>query len=146
MKDVIMKLPFIGKWLSASGFLPLDRKNDRKALQIILQGVKRLKKGYPLAVYPEGTRSKGPHVNEFRHGIFKVAQKAEVDILVIAVDGMYKVKRRFPFRQTKVFIRVCELIPYQEIANIPTSEIGARVKNIIETNQIEARKKYPWLN
>lgn len=145
MKNNIMKVPFVGRWLYASGFFPLDRKNDRKALEVIIQGVKRLQKGYPLAVFPEGTRSKGPKVNEFRNGIFKVAQKSESPILVVALDGFYKVKKRFPFKKTKLLMRICEYIPYEEFANVHTNEIGDRVRDLIINNQIEAREKYEWL-
>lgn len=146
MKDNIMKIPIIGRWLFAAGFFPLDRHNDRKALETIIQGVRRLKNGYPIGVFPEGTRSKGPNVNEFRNGIFKLAQKAAAPILVICVDNFYKVKKRFLFRKTKVLIRICELLPYEEFCNLHTNEIGDHCKNIINANLLEARSKYSWLN
>lgn len=145
MKDNLMKIPLIGRFLHAAGFLPLDRKNDRKAMEVILQGIGRLKSGYPLMIYPEGTRSKTEQLLDFRNGAFKLAQKAESPILVLAIDGYHAIPRRFPFRRSKVLIKACKLIPYETIKEMHTNDIGDMVHDIIAQNLKEARNKYSWL-
>lgn len=145
MKEEIMKLPLVGRWLYAAGFLPIDRKNDRNALKTIITASKRLENGDPIAVYPEGTRSKTSEVNNFRNGIFKIAQKAKASIVVCLIDNFYSIKRRFPIKKTKVLFKVCEVIPYEKIQDLSTNEIGDMCRNIIIENQKEARKKYDWI-
>jgi 1-acyl-sn-glycerol-3-phosphate acyltransferase len=145
MKDNLMKVPLIGRFLHAAGFLPLDRKNDRKAMEVILQGVGRLKSGYPLMIYPEGTRSRTDQLLDFRNGAFKLAQKAESPILVLAIDGFHSIPRRFPFRRSKVLIKACRMIPYDVIKDMHTNDIGEMIHDIIAENRQEARKKYHWL-
>ncbi|MGD9605245.1 MAG: lysophospholipid acyltransferase family protein [Bacilli bacterium] len=145
MKDNLLNWPIIGPWLRTSGYLPLDRKNDRKALEVIALAIKRIKDGKALGVCPEGTRSKGPNMNEFRHGVFRVPQKAEAPIVVIAIDNFYRVKRRFLYTSTKVFVRICEVIPYEEIKDQTTAAISLRTESSIKKALVEARNKYDWL-
>jgi 1-acyl-sn-glycerol-3-phosphate acyltransferase len=146
MKDSLLNLPIIGPWLRTSGFLPLDRKNDRKALEVVALGIKRIKDGEPLGVCPEGTRSKGPNMNEFRHGVFRIPQKAQAPIVVITLDNFYRVKKQFLFSSTKVFVRISAVIPYEEIKDLTTAQISERAQNIIQNDLDVARKKYCWLN
>ncbi|HHZ18546.1 MAG TPA: hypothetical protein GX390_04580 [Acholeplasmataceae bacterium] len=145
MKNNIMKVPIVGTWLYVSGFLPLDRSNNRKAMEVIDQAIERLQSGFSLAVYPEGTRSKGPDMNRFRNGIFRLIEKAQVDTVVLAIDNFYKVRKRFPFCRTKVLIRVCEVLKYEDVKDMHTNEIGDRVQKTIEDNLADARSRYPWL-
>jgi len=145
MKNNIMKVPVVGRWLYASGFLPIDRVNNRQAIKVILKSVDRLKSGFTMSVYPEGTRSKSPDMNRFRNGIFKIVEKAKVDMVVLAVDNFYKVRKRFPWRRTKVLIRICKVIPYDSIKDLHTNEVGAMVQGIIADNLAQARRQYEWL-
>ncbi|MCK9472014.1 MAG: 1-acyl-sn-glycerol-3-phosphate acyltransferase, partial [Bacilli bacterium] len=145
MKDSLMKIPFVGSWLEAGGFLPIDRKNDRNALKTIIKAGKRLEAGYPIAVFPEGTRSGSKTIGEFKNGIFKIAQKAEAPVVVCLVENFYSIRKRFPLKCTKVLIRVCEVIPNHEFRDIHTNEIGNRCRNILLANQINARKNYSWI-
>ena len=145
MKDGIMKIPFVGRWLHAAGFLPIDRENDRNALKTIITAAKRLKDGNPISVFPEGTRSGSKEVSQFKNGIFKIAQKAESPIVVAYVDNFYNVKKRFPLKTTKCLLRICKVIPYEEIKDLSTNEIGDMCRDIIIENQKEARQKYSWI-
>lgn len=145
MKDGLMKIPFIGRWLSAAGFLPIDRKNDRNALKTIIIAGKRLAKGDPIGVYPEGTRSGSSEINQFRNGIFKLAQKAEAPIVVCLIDNFYVTKKRWPWRRTKALFKVCKVINYEEIKDLQTNDIGDMCRGILLENQKLAREKYSWI-
>ena len=145
MKEEIMKLPFVGRWLYAADFLPIDRHNDRNALKTIITATKRLENGDPIGVFPEGTRSKTTEIINFRNGIFKIVQKAQAPIVVGLIDNFYSIRRRFPFKKTKVLFRVCEVIPYEKIKDLQTNEIGDMCRNIMIQNLEEARKNYKWI-
>lgn len=145
VKDSIFRVPFVGRYLHAAGFIPLDRKNDRKALENILIGVKRLEWGGTLAIYPEGTRSHGPALKEFRDGAFKPALKAKVPIVIMALDGFYKKRVRIPLVPAKVYMKICEVLPYEEIKDLHTSEISDHTRKTIIANLEEARARFEWL-
>ncbi len=43
-----------------------------------------------MVVFPEGTRSKGEQIGEFKAGSFKLATKSKVPIVPVTIDGSYK--------------------------------------------------------
>lgn len=61
----------------------LDRENDRAALRTILKCIQILKEDRAcVAVFPEGHCSEDGLLHRFRPGVFKIAQKAKVPIVV----------------------------------------------------------------
>ena len=49
-----------------------------------------MKNGHSIVIFPEGTRSKGGEVGEFKAGSFHLAVKSGVAILPVTLDGTYK--------------------------------------------------------
>lgn len=90
-KKELKKLPLINKWITLAGSIYLDRENPRKSMEGILEGIKTLKNGHSLVVFPEGTRSRGDKMGEFKSGSFKLATKSKVPILPLTIDGTYRV-------------------------------------------------------
>lgn len=90
-KKELKKLPLISKWITLAGSIYLDRDNPRKSMEGILEGIKTLKNGHSLVVFPEGTRSRGDKMGEFKAGSFKLATKSKVPIVPLTIDGTYRV-------------------------------------------------------
>lgn len=145
MKDNIMKVPFLSNWLVSAGFLPLNRNNNREALKTIRKGNEWVESGNTLGVYPEGTRSKKTNILPLKNGIFRIALKAKCPIVVCTSDGMYKVKKNFPLLPTRIFFKVSRVIPYEEIKDLSTNEIGLLVQNIMIEDLQKARQEIKWL-
>lgn len=89
-KIEVEKIPFIAAWMKAMKCIFMDRSNLRKSGEAIINGVKNLKAGYSLVIFPEGTRSKGDKLGEFKAGSFKLATKSKKPIIPITMDGSYK--------------------------------------------------------
>lgn len=68
----------------------LDRGNARAAIQAINDVKDLVDKGFSLCVFPEGTRARDGVPKEFKAGAFKFAQKANVPVLPVTIDGSYK--------------------------------------------------------
>src|SRR5690606_29897408 len=51
------------------------------------QLVERIKQGYSLVVFPEGTRSTTNHIGRFHKGAFALAQKYNIDIVPVYIHG-----------------------------------------------------------
>ena len=90
-----------------------------------MQSVRYLNEGYSIGVCPEGTRNKnGLDLLPFRNGCFKIATKAKVPIAVLSVVGCEKIHKNFPFKTTKVYIDVLDVIEPERFENLSTAQIG----------------------
>ena len=124
-------LPVGGRIIVGSGCLSLDRSDDKQGLMVIRQAVRRIRAGDAIGIYPEGTRSKTGELLPFRVGCFKAAQWAKCPLVVLKVENSELVEKNFLRRKTTVRLTVKAVLPYDEIADMDTAEIGERVRNIL---------------
>jgi 1-acyl-sn-glycerol-3-phosphate acyltransferase len=90
-KKELLLIPMLNIWISLLGGLFIDRKRPKKALATINEGIRRLKNGGGMLIFPEGTRSKGQGLLPFHSGSLKLAAQAEVPIVPMAITGSYDV-------------------------------------------------------
>ncbi|SHH15045.1 lysophospholipid acyltransferase family protein [Clostridium grantii] len=90
-KKEILKIPVLPFWFKAIKTVFIDRSNIREGMKAINEGVERLKSGYSMLIFPEGTRSLKSEMIDFKKGSIKLALKANVPIVPITVDGTYRV-------------------------------------------------------
>ena len=58
---------------------------------MIITGADYLKSGFSMCIFPEGTRSKDGTLGEFKGGSLKMAQKANVPIVPVAITGTHAI-------------------------------------------------------
>ena len=138
MKQEVRKIPLAGTWLNNSGFYYLNRENNREGLKTIIEAINDIKKGRSVGVFIEGTRSKGPKIGEFHDASLKMALKTKAKIAVVCVDNCYNIMKRYP-RKTKVLIKVCKILSYEDYQNMQTIELGNYIKQIMEDTLNEER-------
>jgi 1-acyl-sn-glycerol-3-phosphate acyltransferase len=68
----------------------LDRENLRQSAKAMVMGVRFLKEGWSLVIFPEGTRSKSGVMNRFKEGSFKLATRSGAAIVPLTIDGSYR--------------------------------------------------------
>ncbi|WZL73132.1 lysophospholipid acyltransferase family protein [Clostridiaceae bacterium 35-E11] len=90
-KIELSKIPVFGKWMERINCIFIDRSDPRQSLRAINQGVEILKNGHSMVIFPEGTRSKGPKMADFKKGSLRLATKAKVPIVPISIQGSYKI-------------------------------------------------------
>jgi 1-acyl-sn-glycerol-3-phosphate acyltransferase len=88
-KKEIIFVPFINLWMIFLGGIFMDRNNPRKSLEAINRGVKKIISGHSMAIFPEGTRSRGQGLLPFKTGSFRLATAAGADIVPVAISGSY---------------------------------------------------------
>ena len=126
------KIPFYGRIIRKCCCLPIDRENPRKAIVTVNKASKLLKKQeVSIGVYPEGTRSKTRELLPFHNGVFKIAQKADVPIVILSIVGTERVAKRTPFKPTDVYLDVLEVFPSENIQGIRTETIGMMACRLI---------------
>jgi 1-acyl-sn-glycerol-3-phosphate acyltransferase len=105
-KDEMRHWPVIG-WLAsqAGAFFVRRGAGDRAAQRTAIQV---LEAGRPLAVFPEGTRSRDGQLKEGRAGAALLAMRAGVPVLPCGISGTHRVfagGRRWP-RRTPITFRI----------------------------------------
>lgn len=85
------KIPLLRDWMKNIHCVFMDRGDLKQSMQTIIEGISLLKKGKSLVIFPEGTRSKGDKMGEFKAGSFKLALKSKVPIVPISLNGSYKI-------------------------------------------------------
>ena len=122
------KLFLVSDFLRALACLSIDRENDRAALKTILTAIERLKQNKTsIAVFPEGGTSKDGKLAPMRSGVFKIAQKAQVPIVVCVLDNTPMILKNLFRRRTDVRFDVLGVIEAESYAEMTTVEIGERV-------------------
>lgn len=112
----------------------INRENDREALKTILNCIKIIKEDKAsIAVFPEGgILSEDGKLHHFRPGVFKIAQKAKVPIVVCTLKNTKDVVHNIlHFKGSKVELRVLETIPVEEITGVTTVEISDRCHKLM---------------
>lgn len=110
-KEEVDKLPFIRTWFHALGGIPMDREDIRQSFKVILQGIEELKAGHSVGIYPEGTRAPGREMGEFKAGSFRLATKANVPIIPIAMQDTFKLlEEKGRACPAKVYVKIGEPI------------------------------------
>lgn len=127
------RIPLAGPIMASTGFLAIDREDDRKALRTILAAADRMQRDVcSFGVYPEGTRSHTDEMLPFRNGCFKAAQRAKVPIVVASIHNSGDIIRNLPFRRTHVLLRFCGVIDAETVTAKKTNELSDMVRSMLE--------------
>jgi len=86
------KIPIIGLLLNRMKGIPIERSNKTHAIKGIELAQERLKEGYHIAIFPEGTRTITGKLSKLKKGGFHMAKNAKAKILPIIVKGLYEIK------------------------------------------------------
>ena len=146
MKNQVMKVPIAGTWLYSAGYLPLNRSNNREAVETINLAAKRIiDNKHIIAIFPEGTRSKGPDMGSFHPGSLKIAKKAKCPIVVCCIDNAYKLKYSHIFKRTKILLEVVKVIEPAEYEELNTQAMSEVCRSAIMEVMEHRREQYEWL-
>jgi 1-acyl-sn-glycerol-3-phosphate acyltransferase len=88
-KKELWPIAFIGWYLDRSGQIPIDTRNPHATLSSLGVGVKALRSGMPLFVFPEGGRTPNGELQNFLSGAAYLAIRAQVPLVPIALTGVY---------------------------------------------------------
>lgn len=134
-KIEMKKLPVIRNWMKYMNCVFMDRSNIRKSAEAIVEGVNIIKKGYSLVIFPEGTRSKGDKIGEFKAGSFKLATKSKAPIIPVTIKGSYKLMEAngSKIKPAEVEIYIHPPIDTVGLSKEELESLPEKVKTIIQT-------------
>lgn len=136
-KEGNFKIPIWGRIIRKCCFLSIDRENARNAMRTINKAAELIRADeVSVAVYPEGTRSKSGELLPFHNGVFKIAKKAGVPIVVAVIKNTNRIAKNYPWHKTDVYLDFVTVIGRDEVKANTSGEIGDKVHEIMK-NYIE---------
>ncbi|MDF2858523.1 MAG: 1-acyl-sn-glycerol-3-phosphate acyltransferase [Neobacillus sp.] len=125
-KKEMEKIPLLGYWMKERGCVFLDRDNARSSLKAINEAIEKIKLGYPMAIFPEGTRSRGPYVGDFKAGSLRIAMKSGVMVIPVTIKDSYKLtEKKGIYTPAKVSVHYSEPIDPKKYKD--TNELATEV-------------------
>jgi 1-acyl-sn-glycerol-3-phosphate acyltransferase len=93
-KEELFRLFVMGRAMKATGYIPINRSDHRKAFESINLAAQKVKNGVSIVIFPEGTRSEDGVLQEFKKGGFILAIKSQQPIVPISISGSHRVVPR----------------------------------------------------
>jgi 1-acyl-sn-glycerol-3-phosphate acyltransferase len=116
-KKELFKFPVLSYWMKELHCIFIDRQSARSAVQSFAKGAETIKSGYPIAIFPEGTRAQSDNIAKFQVGSIKLATMAGATIVPIVVSGtwhIYEENKRI--KPTHIQIRILPVVgPEDEV-------------------------------
>jgi 1-acyl-sn-glycerol-3-phosphate acyltransferase len=120
-KQSLWAIPFVGWYLKRSGQVPIELGSPRSAVAGLLRGVKTLKGGLSLVIFPEGGRAEHGVMTPFQSGAAFMAIKAQVPLVPVALVGTYEM---LPMRTYHLTPR-----PLRIVIGEPISTVGLTTRD-----------------
>jgi len=133
-RKALWPMAFIGWYLNRSGQLPIDTDNTHATLASLGAGVKTLRAGMPLFVFPEGGRTANGSLKPFLSGAAYLAIRAQVPLVPLALSGVFDLlpihtRHLYPGRVT---LRVGTPIETRGMTVRQVEELNARLRATIQ--------------
>lgn len=107
----------------------INRENDREALKTIIRCIQLIKEDkVSICAFPEGGIKELGKLSHFRSGMFKIAQKANVPIVVCTVKHTAEIIPNWTkLRRTDVELHLVDVIPAKALKDRTTVDIAEQV-------------------
>jgi len=123
----------VGKCMHKMLCQRINRENDREALKTILKCIEIIKEDKAsIAVFPEGGIKGGNVLHPFRHGVFKIALRTKVPVVVATLWGTQDVFHNgLRLKPTHVDFHVLGVIRPEEYQGMTAVELGKIAYNMM---------------
>lgn len=140
-KVEVEKIPIVYKWMEVMNCVLMDRNDRRQSIKAIRQGISLIKAGHSIAVFPEGTRSKGGPVGEFKAGSLRLGIDAQAPIVPIVIKGTSNLmeKNKGWIKPGNVTISILPAITPEEYQDVKINDLTIDIENRIK-KEIEKLK------
>jgi 1-acyl-sn-glycerol-3-phosphate acyltransferase len=133
-KRELLAYPIVGWHLKRSKQVCVDQQNPSRSIGQIKSALRTLKAGMPLVIFPEGGRTPDGRVQPFLPGAFFLAIKAEIDIVPIALRGMYELlpMNTYHIKPRPLEMRIGKPISTAGLAMKDMEQLSAKVQSAVE--------------
>lgn len=141
LRGNLFKMPIFGWMLHL--YTTISIKRDQADLGAIKECIEKLKAGYGLVLYPEGTRTSDGKIAKLKPGFSILAKRASVPIIPVVIDGAFESwpRHKMIFSPGKVWIQYGKPMMPDEINTANNGEFISILTSRMRQMQTELRKK-----
>lgn len=137
-KAELSKKKPIRRIMELLGGMFLQRDNGRSIYETYLKETERIKDGYSVIVFPEGTRIKTDEFGEFKPAVLKVALENYIAIAPMAIYGTLDYKSKNKDGKHEIYVKA--LKPVQ-----PNRYLNTKQEYLMESIKDDIREAYEKL-
>ena len=122
-----------GAFLRKIGCQPINRENDREALKTILTCIRIIQNDeLSIGVFPEGYIHGDNLLHPFRHGVFKIAQRTGVPIVVCTLrDTQHVLSNAKKLKPSEVTLHLVGVISAEEVRGQTAVQLSQRAYRLM---------------
>ena len=132
-KEDNMKIPLANRLMWRNCYMPVNREDKLQSLEQFKKAAELIGSGASsVGVYPEGSRQED-HVilAAFHNGTFNIATRTGCPIVILTMKGTNDIHKNFPFKRTKVDMKVVEVLYKEDYKNMNSAELSDYVHGIM---------------
>ena len=140
-KASLEKIPVLKYWMHEIKCILIERSDPKRAARALSEAIRTLKGGHSLVIFPEGTRSPGGVMGEFKGGTLKIASKARVPIVPVSIDGTFRILEANGGnikRGVQVNVYIHDPIPTADLSKEELEALSGSIRAIIASKLPEA--------
>ncbi len=131
-KKETRKLPVIGIGMEGFDCVFLDRANPRKGLEAMKKAQELLEAGQSVVIFPEGTRSRGKGLGEFKAGALQCAVKAKVPVVPFAINGTWHAMEETGYiTPTRAKMRIMKPIETASLDRAEAKQLSGTIQELV---------------
>jgi 1-acyl-sn-glycerol-3-phosphate acyltransferase len=137
------KFPIYGWMMGRFGNIPVPDAPSRNSLETMTTRAKQaLDSGISLIAFAEGSRTRDGHVQEFKKGIFRIAQRFGVPIVPMSIVGSYEFFQtgNWMLHPGKITVYLHDTIDTSKIDRAGVDALRLRVQEIVAAPVEESLK------
>lgn len=135
--------PFAGKVNESIDAIFIDRDNIRDAVKMVKTCREHLLNGRSVGIFPEGTRTKDVDrmPGEYKAGALKPVYEAKKKLVVLAIDGGYKVFSKKFKKKPIIKVKVVDIVDPSVYETKKTTELAKEIQDKTREAIIQMRKQ-----
>lgn len=131
-KAELARIPALSIWMRAAHTVFVQRGNRRSARRALACAARNILHGHPMAVFPEGTRSRGRAAGMFKAAALRLAWDSGATIIPVSISGTADLLERQGYlRSADVAMEIHPPIAPAEYESWTRQELADRLRAVI---------------
>ena len=142
-RDTLFKNRFFGWLISSVNSIAVRR--DEADLGAIKKVIAKLKEGYGVCLFPEGTRTRDGKITAFKPGLGLLCRRGNASIVPVVIDGAFECwprHRKIFSPGSEIIVTYGKAITAEEAGSISDEQLAEKLTVTLRQMQNETRIKH----